>query len=315
MSSSKSANSNQEIAETMLVVNEEVDNKEVSDEQMISKATLIALFEKMPLPIINATDKSSLEQVQEQRLALYQQQRERTASLYLAPEMIRPTYLIPVLRQQFLEYQRFLMSKRLDQRGVVDTSHLDLLWNQLHIVDDLITQIVQRMPAQRPTGWQISSGGYNYLRLPTVGRQRIQQAIADQGSLNSYVLGHFGVMSYTNDRAFFIGHCLGYLFCCYYLAHLSIPYGVTPLHRGHVVGYDYATLDTPQMVRLLQAIDESCKKRIYQLAVVCARLSDYRTDKRIEKMLIAEVNGFDKKQQQQHLDTLLEHGLMPDALD
>lgn len=282
---------------------------------VMDKSTLIALFSVPALPLINTTDQQSLQYVNEQRVALYQAQQQRTKNLYLASETIRPTYLIPLLKPQFIEYQRYEMSTKLDQRGIVDTSELETLWQQIHIVDDLITQIVKLMPAQQAVGWQISAGGHNHLRLPTVGRLRSAHTIADQASINSYVLGHFGVMSYTYDRAYFIGHVVGYLFCCYYLAHLSIPYMVTSLPQEQVANYDYASLDTAKMVRLLQTLDERCKKRTYQLAVLCARLSDYHTDKRIEKMLIAEVNEFDKQEQQRCLDTLLQHGLMPDVLD
>ncbi|WP_230659395.1 hypothetical protein [Psychrobacter sp. I-STPA10] len=282
---------------------------------VMDKSSLIALYCVPALPIINTTDQQSLQQVHEQRVTLYQAQQQRTKNLYLVSESVRPTYLVPLLKSQFIEYQRYKMSVKLDQRGIIDTSEIETLWQQLHIADDLITQIVQNMPAQRPVGWQVSAGGYNHLRLPTVGRQRSSQVIADQESINSYVLGHFGVMSYTYDRAYFIGHVVGYLFCCYYLAHLSIPYMVTTLPKGQVAHYEYASLDTAKMVRLLQTLDDRCKKRTYQLAVLCARLSDYRTDKRIEKMLIAEVNEFDKQQQQRSLDALLQHGLMPDALD
>lgn len=129
------------------------------------------------------------------------------------------------------------------------------------------------------------------------------------------MLGHFGVSSFTYDRAYYIGHVIGYLFSCYFCAHLSISYGVTALGEDVVEGYDYASLETPYMVRLLQGLDGYCKKRVYQLAVICARLSVYASDKRIEKMLIAEVNDFDKKLQQQHLDVLLLQGMMPESND
>ena len=102
---------------------------------------------------------------------------------------------------------------------------------------------------------------------------------------------------------------------CYFCAHLSISYGVTALGQQVVADYDYASLETPHMVRLLQGLDGYCKKRVYQLAVICARLSVFASDKRIERMLIAEVNDFDKKLQQQHLDVLLSQGLMPDSSD
>ena len=108
---------------------------------------------------------------------------------------------------------------------------------------------------------------------------------------------------------------IGYLFSCYFCAHLSIIYSVTALGQDVVIDYDYASLETPHMVRLLQGLDGYCKKRIYQLAVICARLSVYASDKRIEKMLITEVNDFDKKLQQQHLDVLLLQGMMPESSD
>ena len=51
------------------------------------------------------------------------------------------------------------------------------------------------------------------------------------------------------------------------------------------------------------------------MAVLCARLSCYQLDKYIEKMLIAEVNEFDKKQQIEHLDALFIQGIMPEMPD
>lgn len=278
-----------------------------------SKAQLLALYSVPALPVQTVIDAKHNNQTESDRLALYQQQLSRTQQLYMACAEIRPTYLVQSLKSQFDEYQHYLMSTELDKRAVVDTDSIERLWQQLHIVDDLIEDIIRLMPAQQPVGWQITSQGRNYLRLPTVGRLRQDAPVADQGSLNSYVLGHFGVMSYSFDRGYYIGHVLGYLFCCYFCAHLSIAYGVTPLAPEVIKGYDYVSLETPKMVRLLQALDGQCKKRIYQLAVICARLSYYATDKRIEKMLIAEVNDFDKKQQQQHLDLLLSQGLMPEG--
>ena len=172
------------------------------------------------------------------------------------------------------------------------------------------------MPAQQPVGWQLTAQeGRNPLCLPTLGKLKYPNPIADLASLNSYVLSHFGVSSFTYDRSYYIGHVVGYLFSCYFCAHLSISYGVTALGESVVADYQYASLEIPYMVRLLQGLDGYCKKRIYQLAVICARLSVYASDKRIEKMLIAEVNDFDKKLQQQHLDVLLLQGIMPDSND
>lgn len=281
----------------------------------LTKSALLASFSTLALPVQRVNDSEHNQKTAEQRLALYQQQLERTRQLYLATTDARPTYLVQRLKPQFDEYRHYLMSTELDKRGVVDAEPVQRLWQQLHIVDDIIEDIIRHMPAQQPAGWQITTQGRNYLRLPTVGRLRQDEPVADQGSLISYVLAHFGVMSFTYDRSYYIGHVLGYLFCCYFCAHLSITYGVTPLSPKLVKGYEYVGLETPQMVRLLQALDGYCKKRIYQLAVICARLSYYATDKRIEKMLIAEVNDFDKKLQQRHLDTLLSQGLMPEAAE
>lgn len=251
-----------------------------------------------------------------QRVALYHTQHERTRLLYLASANTRPTYLVQTLKSQFAEYQQYLLAQQLDKRGLMDTEALDRLWQQLHVVDDIIADIVRHMPAQQPAGWQLTTqDGRNPLCFATVGKLKHGKPVLDQGSLNSYVLSHFGVSSFTYDRGYYIGHVVGYLFSCYFCAHLSISYGVTALGQQVVADYDYASLETPHMVRLLQGLDGYCKKRVYQLAVICARLSVFASDKRIERMLIAEVNDFDKKLQQQHLDVLLSQGLMPDSSD
>lgn len=285
-----------------------------------SKAELLELFSvptaevkvSQNAPVVDDSDIS----LAEQRLALYHAQHERTRLLYLAPASMRPTYLVQTLKTQFAEYQQFQLSEQLDKRGLLDVESIERLWQQLHVVDDIIADIVSNMPAQQPAGWQLTAqDGHNPLRLPTIGKLKHPKPIADQGSLNSYVLGHFGVSSFTYDRGYYIGHVIGYLFSCYFCAHLSISYGVSALGEQVVSDYDYASLETPYMVRLLQGLDSYCKKRVYQLAVICARLSVYASDKRIEKMLIAEVNDFDKKLQQQHLDVLLLQGMMPESSD
>ena len=262
------------------------------------------------------TTADSESSVATQRLALYQAQHARTQQLYLASAATRPTYLVQTLKTQFAEYQQYLLAQQLDKRGLIDTDVIERLWQQLHVVDDIIEDIVRHMPAQQPAGWQLTTqDGSNPLCLATIGKLKHHKPIFDQGSLCNYVLGHFGVSSFTYDRGYYIGHVVGYLFSCYFFAHLSISYGVTALGQEVVSDYDYASLETPHMVRLLQGLDGYCKKRIYQLAVICARLSVFASDKRIERMLIAEVNDFDKKLQQQHLDVLLLQGLMPDSND
>mgnify|MGYP003604360966 CR=1 FL=1 len=283
------------------------------------KAELVELFSVSTSAGINASVQLTEDRelsVAEQRLALYHAQHERTRLLYLAPASMRPTYLVQTLKAQFAEYQQFQLAQQLDKRGLLDIDSVERLWQQLHVVDDIIADIVSNMPPQQPAGWQLTAqDGHNPLCLPTIGKLKHPKPIIDQGSLNSYVLGHFGVSSFTYDRGYYIGHVIGYLFSCYFCAHLSISYGVVALGNQVVEGYDYASLETPYMVRLLQGLDSYCKKRVYQLAVICARLSVYASDKRIEKMLIAEVNDFDKKLQQQHLDVLLLQGMMPERND
>ena len=300
--------------------------------KMSNKAALLALFvlpdreetkpKKEPKESERNTgtdtsvDTSTESSIAQQRAALYHAQYERTRLLYVASAATRPTYLVQTLKSQFAEYQQYLLSQQLDKRGLMDTDGLERLWQQLHVVDDIIADIVRHMPAQQPAGWQLTTqDGRNPLCFATVGKLKHGKPVRDQGSLNSYVLGHFGVSSFTYDRGYYIGHVVGYLFSCYFCAHLSISYGVTALGQQVVTDYDYASLETPHMVRLLQGLDTYCKKRIYQLAVICARLSVFASDKRIERMLIAEVNDFDKKLQQQHLDVLLLQGLMPDSND
>lgn len=297
---------------------EQSNSVEIADIPMAmpnNKAELVRLYQPEPLEINNSVQAKEMEKVAEQRVALYQNQLRRTEIFYTVKPILRPTYMVQTLKPQFVEYQHYQMARALDQRGIIDLDKNEMMWQQLHIVDDLIADIVHHMPAQQPVGWQLTSVNKNHLKLPTVGRLRDTDSVADQASLNSYVLGHFGVMSYTYDRAYFIGHVLGYLFCCYYLAHLSIAYGVTPLPGSAVTNYKYASLETPKLVRLLHSVDVYCKRRIYQLAVLCARLSCYQLDKYIEKMLIAEVNEFDKKQQIEHLDALLMKGIMPEMPD
>lgn len=290
-------------------------NSELSAEQSHLNTTNQISANQIPVNQTQNTVTSDTN-VAVQRVALYRAQHERTRQLYMASAATRPTYLVQTLKTQFVEYQQYLLAQQLDKRGLMDTDGLERLWQQLHVVDDIIEDIVRHMPAQQPAGWQLTTqDGHNPLRFATVGKLKHDKPILDQGSLNSYVLGHFGVSSFTYDRGYYIGHVVGYLFSCYFCAHLSISYGVTALGPQVVSDYEYASLETPHMVRLLQGLDGYCKKRIYQLAVICARLSVFASDKRIERMLIAEVNDFDKKLQQQHLDVLLLQGLMPDSSD
>lgn len=281
--------------------------------QPVTKASLLAQF--MLSDMDNKASDSDSNAVK-LRVKLYEQQLERTRRYYEAPECARPTYLISHLKAQFLEWQQFNLAKNLDKRGLLDIDNIERLWQQLHVVDDLIHDILRKMEAQRPAGWQLTvQDGQNLLALPTIGKLKHPSSVRDQESLTSYVLTQFGVTSFTYDRGYYIGHVVGYLFCCYFCAYLSLSYSVTALHPHAVMEVDYASLETPFMVRLLQSLDSDCKKRVYQLAVICARLSVFASDKRIEKLLIAEVNDFDKQLQQQHLEVLLTQGIMPDSND
>lgn len=283
-----------------------------------SKAQLLELFDNEVIEPIEFADAASLFNVNQQRLALYDLQCYRIQQLYLSPAHIRPTYLVQALKPNFIEYHHFQLSEQLDRRGVSDVDEIRLLWQQLHVVDDLIRQLVSQMQPHRHVGWQVTAQTVNMnniLQLPTVGRLGSYPSVADQKSLNSYVLGHFGVFSSTDGMGYYIGHVLGYLFCCYYFAHLSINYAIKPLATNKVAEYDYVKVDTPKLVRLLQTLTGSSKRMIYQLAVLCAKLSVYASDKRIEKLLITEVNDFDKKQQQHYLDLLIHQGMMPSVYD
>lgn len=290
--------------------------KMVDNEAAAQDLTKEALLAQFMLSDVSNQDNDSDSNAIKLRVKLYNQQLERTRRYYEAPEFARPTYLISHLKAQFLEWQQFNLAKNLDTRGLIDIDNLERLWQQLHVVDDLIHDILRKMQSQRPAGWQLTvQDGQNLLALPTVGKLKHPIPIRDQESLVGYVLTQFGVTSFTYDRGYYIGHVVGYLFCCYFCAHLSLSYSMTALHPHAVMDVDFASLETPFMVRLLQSLDGDCKKRVYQLAVICARLSVFASDKRIEKLLIAEVNDFDKQLQQQHLDVLLTQGIMPDSSD
>ena len=102
------------------------------------------------------TTADSENSVATQRLALYQAQYERTQQLYLASAATRPTYLVQTLKTQFAEYQQYLLAQQLDKRGLIDADAIERLWQQLHVVDDIIEDIVRHMPAQQPAdyaGW------------------------------------------------------------------------------------------------------------------------------------------------------------------
>lgn len=247
----------------------------------------------------------------EQRTQLFRQQEQAVTACYATyfGDTQKPTDSLFYLykRQfQFIESQRLTTARYLNARDTAGLEQLERLFACLHVVDDLLLQVVQTMPRQRPVGWQLSSLGQNLLNLPTTtpvrtakDTRRIEQSMA------ATILQFFGVACYSVDKGYFIGHILGYLFCCYYFAHLSVQYAVTPLKETIANHYPYQWLEVPQLVRLLQETDEALKAQVYQLAVYAAQISEYAIDKRIEKMLITEVNSFNKQDYRDALATMI----------
>lgn len=157
-------------------VNIDSDQSDQRNQSMpLSKAELLALFTMQSDATLSHTDQAQEtveSSVAEQRLALYHEQHERTRLLYLAPASTRPTYLVQTLKTQFAEYQQYKLAQQLDKRGLLDVAALEL-WQQLHVVDDIIADIVRHMPAQKPAGWQLTAqDGHNPLRIATIGKLR-----------------------------------------------------------------------------------------------------------------------------------------------
>lgn len=220
-----------------------------------------------------------------------------------------PLFYIANKKPQFAETQKLQTALYLNARDVAQLDEIIGLFDNLHVLDDLVMEIVHEMPPQQPVGWQMTSQGLNVLNVPTVGQIRSPNvARGIEQSAAATVLQFFGVASYTQDKALFIGHIVGYLFCCYYFAHLGVAYGVTPISEEVVKDYPYVTLPVPQLVRLLQELDEMVKAKVYQLAVFCAQISEYALDKRIEKMLITEVNSFNKNDMREVLAQRISYG-------
>lgn len=250
-----------------------------------------------------ANKPTKADSVNEQRLRIYQAQLARQQAPATAP------FPIEKQRDQFIELARFETAVALDRRGIEEMDALYTGYDHLYLVDDLIQQILRDLPDHPRYAWEATSRVRNYLNLPTVGvLPRNVDALEDNRSIMCYTLTHFGVASYTNDRAIFMGNIAGYLLMSYYFAHLKIQYGVTPLKQGVVNDFTYVTPTVESNTQCVSDIPMVVKKKIYQLAVFCARLSLYRVDKAIEKMLITEVNDFDKKKEQRLLDDLLKYG-------
>lgn len=239
----------------------------------------------------------------DKRLAIYQAQLARQKTPHTSP------FPIETRRDHFIELARFQTAIELDRRGIEEMDALYTGFDHLYVVDDLIKQIKTDLPEHTRFGWEATSRVRNYLNLPTAGvLPKNVDELADNSSIMCYALTHFGVASYTNDRATFMGNIAGYLLMSYYFAHLKIQYGVTPLRQGIIQDFDYETPTVASNTQCVANLPMVVKKKIYQLAVFCAQVSLYSVDKAIEKMLITEVNDFDKKKEQGILANLLRYG-------
>lgn len=236
------------------------------------------------------------------RSHLYKKQRQRLANKSTHP------FPIETLRDQLIEIKRFAVAQDLDKRGIAEMDALYLGFDHLYVVDDLIQQIMLDLPQHEPCGWEATSSSRNHLNVPTVGALSRSQAPVVDDSIMCYALTHFGVASYTADRATFIGNIAGYLLMSYYFAYLKIGYGVHSLGQASVKNETYVTPTVESNTKNVQNLPMVVKKKIYQLAVFCGQISLYSVNKAIEKMLIAEVNDFDKQKEQQVLANLLRYG-------
>lgn len=255
---------------------------------------------------INRTDTAPVD-ILEQRTWLFRQQEKAVNRFYatlFSDNHVHSEQLFYLTEKKphFVETQKLAHATYLNARDVAGLEQLELLSNTLHVVDDLLLNLVQTMPAQRPVGWQLYSLGQNLLNLPTTTPVRsAKEHRRIESSLASTILQFFGVACFSGDKGYFIGHVLGYLFCCYYFAHLSVNYSVTPLKEVIASQYPYQWVEVPELVRLLQETNETHKAQIYQLALYAAQISEYAIDKRIEKMLITEVNSFNKQDYREEL--------------
>lgn len=253
--------------------------------------------------LVAEEEKPQPETTDDQRLRFFAQQREAYQAFQ------KQVFPIESLRSQFVELARFRVAQSLDKRGIPEMDALYTGFDHLYVVDDLIKQIRADLPAHQRFGWLINSAGRNHLNLPHAnGANQPPDALANHNSITCYALTQFGVASYTNDRSVFLGNIAGYLFASYFCAHLKLGYSVTPLSQGKVKGYTYLTPNVETNTRHVQNLSLVTKKKIYQLAVFCAQVSLFSVNKAIEKMLIADVNDFDKKKEQAILTDLLRYG-------
>jgi hypothetical protein len=245
-----------------------------------------------------------------QCLAIFRQQEQVVTHYFETTPPSQLLFYIASKKSQFVETKTLQVARYLNMRDNAGLLPLQHLFNHLHIVDDLVMSINNHLPPQRPIGWQLLSQNKNFMNLPTVGvagdapdYRGIEQSLA------ATVIQFLGVACYHHDRGYFVGHIVGYLFSCYYFAHLGIGYAVTPLKSLPQASYPYQSVSVTQLVRLLQELDETLKTQVYQLAIYCAQISEYALEKRIEKLLITEVNSFNKQALRDELSVLVQYDL------
>lgn len=249
-----------------------------------------------------ARQPSTLAELSARRLRLFRQQENAVGAFYqqLSQRYVansansEPLFYVAARRERFAEWGKFQTLRHLDVRGIAATDALQTLFDHLHIVDDLLLQVVRRLSPQRPLGWQITSHTPNALNVPTSAPVRQLPYRGIEQSAAATVLQFLGVACFGQDKTYFVGHVAGYLFCCYYFAHLGTHYAATPLKEPIAEHYPYQWVEVAELVRLLQTLDPLLKTQVYQLAVYCAQISEYAIGKQIEKLLISEVNSFDK---------------------
>ena len=248
--------------------------------------------------------------VTSQYTALFHAQENAVTQFFEHSQPHQLLFYISSKKNQFVETKKLQVAKYLNMRDNVGLMQLQHLFNNLHIVDDLVMSISHHLPPQRPIAWQMVSQQRNLMNLPTVGLMpSMPEYRGLEHSLAATVIEFLGVACYHNDRGYFVGHILGYLFSCYYFAHLGVNYSVTPLKESVIPNYPYQAVNVAELVRLLQELDESLKSQVYQLAIYCAQVSEYAVDKRIEKMLITEVNSFNKQALRDELSVLVQYDL------
>lgn len=248
----------------------------------------------------NAENK--VETVEAQRHRIHQKQTNAIEQLS------KTVFPIETIRQNLLEWQRFKVVKDLDKRGLNEVDELYTAFDHLYLIDDILQQVLPNLHQHDCFGWKLNSASTNKLSLDVVGNQINNNLAESFKSAAAYTLAHFGSSSYLKDSSIFIGNIAGYLFVSYFCAHLKISYSVTSLPQSVLPDASYQTPTIVTNTQQVQSLPLQTKKQIYQLAVLCANISVHAINKVIETMLIADVNDFDKKKEQEVLKNMMRYG-------